>query len=90
MRLMTFVLTLAVAVTWCCDGAMLYDPPVQRDTRWYDPRIQELGLVDVSTYTYGTPSSGLEKKINGHSTVHFSNISRFSDTAYKSTKTTSE
>lgn len=50
MKPLMFVWTLAVAVTVCCDGAMLYDPLVQRDARWYDPRIQDLESVDVSTY----------------------------------------
>ncbi|VVC43573.1 Corticotropin-releasing factor conserved site,Corticotropin-releasing factor [Cinara cedri] len=50
MRLLTFVWTLAVAVTLCCDGAMIYDPLVQRDARWYDARNQDLESIDKNFF----------------------------------------
>lgn len=50
MKLLTIAWTL-VAVTWCCDSAIVYDPMV-RSTRWYDPRIQDLELLDVSLFIF--------------------------------------
>lgn len=46
MRILTIAWIL-VAVTWCCDSAVIYEPVVQ-NTRYYEPRIQDLELLDVS------------------------------------------
>lgn len=40
-----------VVVTWCCDSAVIYEPVVQ-NTRYYEPRIQDLELLDVSPLSY--------------------------------------
>lgn len=50
MKLLTIAWTLVV-VTWCCDSAIIYDPMV-RSTRWYDPRIEDLELLDVSLFIF--------------------------------------
>jgi hypothetical protein len=50
MRILTIAWIL-VAVTWCCDSAVIYEPVVQ-NTRYYEPRIQDLELLDVSPLSY--------------------------------------
>lgn len=47
MKLLTIAWTLVAVCTWCCDSAIVYEPLV-RNTRWYDPRIPDLELLDVS------------------------------------------
>lgn len=47
MRLLTIAWTL-MAVTWCCNSAFVYRQLV-RNADWYDPRIQDVELIEVST-----------------------------------------
>ncbi|KAL4132085.1 hypothetical protein QTP88_009300 [Uroleucon formosanum] len=48
MRILTIAWIL-VAVTRCCDSAVIYDPVVQ-NTRYYEPRIQDLELLDKNFF----------------------------------------
>lgn len=52
MRLLTIAWTL-VAVTWyCCDSAYIpYPSALVRNADWYDSEIQDVELLDVSTYS---------------------------------------